>query len=93
MTQAEMELELSGLRRQLTEFAGQDEARRRTARRLAYGDLGVAFALIMFSLVLYLNHERLYIALFLCALVLIILGSNLMALAAPRTAEDNGGNA
>jgi hypothetical protein len=88
MTQAEMELELSGLRRELAQFTAQDEVRRDTAKRLAYGDLGVAFALMAFSLVLYLNHHPLFIVLLLSGLVLTILGSNLMALAAPRTPQD-----
>jgi hypothetical protein len=63
MTQVDMELELSGLRRELAQFAARDNARRDTAKRLAYGDLGVAVAFLAFSLVLYLNHRPLYIAL------------------------------
>jgi heme A synthase len=87
MTQAEMELELSSLRRALAQFGADDDARRDKAKRLAYGNFAVAFAFLMFGLVLYLNHNPLHIALLLSAIVLICLGSNLIALAAPQTEE------
>jgi hypothetical protein len=87
MTPAEMELELGGLRRELAQFGAAADARRNKAKRLAYSNLGLAFAFLMFGLVLYLNHNPLHIAFFLSAIVLICLGSNLIALAAPQTAE------
>jgi heme A synthase len=87
MTPAEMELQLSGLRRELAQFGADDDARRNKAKRLAYGNFAVAFAFLMFGLVLYLNHNPLHVAFLLNAIVLICLGSNLIALAAPRTEE------
>lgn len=87
MTSAEIELELSGLRRDLTQLAAQDETRRKSAQRLAYSDFGVASAFLMFGLVLYLNHNPVHIAFFLSAVVLICVGGNLIAMAKPRSAD------
>jgi hypothetical protein len=87
MTQAEMELELNRLRRDLTQAGADDEARRKKVRLLARADLVAAFLLLPFCLFLYLNNDRLALAPFLTALTFIFLGSQLMALAAPRAAE------
>jgi len=86
MTQAEIELELSGLRQEFALANADDEARRRKARLLARGNLFVAAMFLAFSFVLYLNDDRMYLAAFLSALTLFFLGSNVLALAAPRTA-------
>jgi hypothetical protein len=87
MTQAELESAVTGLRQELAEFSAQDEAHRHKTKRLAYGDLGCAFAFLTFSFVLYLNHNALFIAFLLAAIILTVLAGNLITLAAPRTAD------
>ena len=87
MTQAEMELELSGLRRQLALVNADDEARRKKARLLAFFDVAAGAAFLAFSLFLYLHNDRAYLPVFLIALTLNFLGSNVMALAVARTAR------
>jgi hypothetical protein len=84
MTQAEMELELGGLRQELAQFRADDEARRKKGKLFAFADLFCAFALLSFGFVLYLNNDPLNLPLLLIALVLIFLGSSVMALASPR---------
>jgi hypothetical protein len=87
MTQAEMELELGGLRQELAQLRADDAVRRKKGKLLAYLDLVCAFALLLFGFLLYLNHDPLHMPLLLIALVLIFLGSNVMTLAAPRTVD------
>jgi hypothetical protein len=86
MTPAEMEIELSRLRRELAQANADDEEHRKKVRLLGRSVLGVALIFLAFSLFLYLNNDRIYLAPFLSAIALILLGATVMAFAAPRAA-------
>ena len=82
MPQAELELEVAQLREKMAQFAVRDSSRGKKIRQLAYFDLCCGVALLVFSV--FLHRDPLQFPTFVSAIVLILMGSNTIALAGPR---------
>lgn len=84
MEQSELERQLKRLRDQTTEFIALHEARRRSARQLAYVVLSLSLILLIFNAVLYLTNDPIYrsqgLALFATDITVMLVGNALIAM-------------